>query len=408
MKGSPTAVLPDGVIPRKRKKKIKLFAAQNSFDSVFFSLLMLILAVGLVCLLSASHAYSFYKNDGDSYHYIKRQLIFALVGVCVMLAVSFVDYHVLHRIALPLMLASWVLLVIALFMPAIANVHRWITIGPIQFQPSEVAKFALILLFAHLISLNHKHMRSFVRGFLPLLLTLGLTCGLVVLEPHLSGTILLLAIGMVMMFIGGTNLWYLGGTLGIGGSVAAYVIFVHGYELERIQVWLDPFAVYASGSSGKDIAWQTVQSLYAVGSGGLLGQGLGNSRQKHLFLPEPQNDFIFSIVCEELGFIGALLIILLFVLLIWRGFSIGIKAPDKFGSMLAIGLTAQVGLQVLFNLAVITNAVPNTGISLPFFSYGGTSLLMLLAQMGVILSISRQSRIRQRGETQKLPKEETT
>ncbi|MBR7091665.1 MAG: cell division protein FtsW [Clostridia bacterium] len=358
---------------------------------VFFALTMLILVIGLVCLLSASHAYSFYKNDGDSYHYIKRQLIFALMGIAAMVAVSFVDYHILHRFAIPLMVVSWGMLVVVRMMPPIANVHRWIVLGPVRFQPSEVAKFALVLLFAHLISINHKRMKSFTRGYLPFVAVLGFTCALVVIEPHLSGTILLLGIGLVMMFVGGTRVLYLALSVLLGGGLASYVIFVMGYEIERVEVWLDPFAVYTSSAAGKDLAWQTVQSLYAIGSGGLLGQGLGNSRQKHLFLPEPQNDFIFSIVCEEMGFIGALLIILLFILLIWRGFSIGIKAPDKFGSMLAIGLTAQVGLQVLFNLAVITNALPNTGISLPFFSYGGTSLLMLLAQIGVILSISRQT-----------------
>ena len=201
---------------------------------------------------------------------------------------------------------------------------------------------------------------------------------------------LLLFIGLVLMYVGGTRLVYLLITIGGGGAAAAFLIFFKGYERERIDVWLDPFAVFSSGKAGKDMAWQTVQSLYAIGSGGLMGQGLGNSRQKHLFLPEPQNDFIFAIVCEELGFIGAVIIIVLFALLVWRGFMIGMKAPDKFGSMLAIGLTAQVGIQVVFNMAVVTNTIPNTGISLPFFSYGGTSLVMLLAQMGIVLSISRQ------------------
>ena len=188
------------------------------------------------------------------------------------------------------------------------------------------------------------------------------------------------------MYVGGTRLVYLLGTIGIGGAAAGYMIFGMGYEKDRIDVWLKPLEMF---TKDKDMAWQTVQSLYAIGSGGLMGQGLGNSRQKHLFLPEPQNDFIFSIVCEELGFIGAVLIIILFGLLVWRGFVIGMKAPDKFGSMLAIGLTGQIGLQVAFNVAVVTNTIPNTGISLPFFSYGGTSLVMLLAQMGVVLSVSR-------------------
>ena len=354
----------------------------------FFIILMLILVVGLISLFSASHAYSYYWNDGDSFFYIKRQLMFALLGLVTMLIVSTVDYHILHRFAIPLMLVSLVLLVIAYVMPSSTGVHRWIRFGGLQFQPSEVAKFALILLFAHLISINHKKMKSFVVGFLPFMLVLGITCGLVFIEPHLSGTILLLVIGIVMMYIGGTRLAYLLGTLGLGGAAAVYMIFGKGYELDRINVWLDPLGQYAVN---RNEAWQTVQSLYAIGSGGLMGQGLGNSRQKHLFLPEPHNDFIFSVICEEMGFVGAVLVIVLFALLVWRGILIGMKSPDKFGSMLAIGLTVQIGIQAVMNIAVVTNTIPNTGISLPFFSYGGTSLVMLLAQMGVVLSVSRHT-----------------
>ena len=180
----------------------------------------------------------------------------------------------------------------------------------------------------------------------------------------------------------------------LGASAVIFAVFVLHYEQERIDVWLHPMEVYARDVAGRNEAWQTVQSLFTIGSGGLLGQGLGNSRQKHLFLPEPQNDFIFAVVCEELGFIGAALILLLFALLIWRGFVIAMNAPDKFGSVLAIGLTAQIGIQVILNIAVVTNSMPNTGISLPFFSYGGTSLVMLLAQMGIVLAISRQSRLK--------------
>ena len=382
----------------KPKRILGLFSRTAGFDMLFFVFLMLVLAAGLVSLFSASYAYSYYQNGGDSYYYIKRQLIFAGLGVVAMLIVSLVDYHVLHRFALPVMGISWGLLVLVLFLPAIQNVQRWIRIGPIQIQPSEIAKFAIILLFAHLISHYKEQMREAKKGFWPFILVLGLTCGLVFLEPHLSGTVLILMIGMVMMYIGGTKWYWLGGTVALGVLAVCVMVFVAGYEQDRLEVWLDPLKVYTSdkiydgGLSGRDVAWQTVQSLYAIGSGGLMGEGLGNSRQKHLFLPEPQNDFIFSIVCEELGFIGAVLIIVLFALLVWRGFVIGMKAPDKFGSMLAIGLTAQVGLQVAFNLAVVTNSIPNTGISLPFFSYGGSSLVMLLAQMGVVLSISRQSK----------------
>lgn len=390
---------PDNALEPHKESRFKLFRTAG-FDMPFFILLILVLAVGLVCLFSASFAYSYYRNGGDSYYYIKRQLLWAAFGILAMFVASFVDYRVLNRFAFPVMFVSWGLLILVLFLPKIQNVHRWIRIAGIQFQPSEVAKFAIILLFAHLIAEHQNSMKRFKQGYLPLMGILGVTCALVFVEPHLSGTILLVAIGLVMMFIGGTRSVYLLGTLALGAVAVVTMIFVFGYEQDRIQVWLDPLGVYnssvvfESGQSGRDAAWQTVQSLYAIGSGGLMGEGLGNSRQKHSFLPEPQNDFIFAIVCEELGFIGALLIIVLFALLVWRGFYIGMRAPDKFGSMLAIGLTAQVGIQVAFNLAVVTNTFPNTGISLPFFSYGGTSLVMLLAQMGIILSVSRQTKRR--------------
>ena len=380
---------------KKPKKKLKFFSVTNGFDMPFLIILTIVLVVGLICLYSASYAYSYYWNDGDSYYFIKRQLAFAVLGIVLMLIISCIDYHILHRFAIPIMLVSLALLVVVLILPAQSGIHRWIRIPGIgQFQPSEVAKFALILLFAHFISLNHKQMKTFTKGYLPFMIILGITCALVFKEPHLSGTMLLLAIGMIMMYVGGTRPIFLLVTLILGAAAAFYMIFVVGYEMERIQVWQDPLGVYNSdqifdGKTGRDMAWQTVQSLYAIGSGGLMGQGLGNSRQKHLFLPEPQNDFIFSIVCEELGFVGAVLIIVLFALLVWRGFTIGMRAPDKFGSMLAIGLTAQIGVQVVMNLAVVTNTVPNTGISLPFFSYGGTSLVMFLVQMGFVLSVSR-------------------
>lgn len=369
----------------KKEKKSRLLV--GGFDMPFLILLLLVLSIGLICMFSASFVYAYYY-DNDSYYYIKRQMIYALIGVVAMLVCSCIDYHVWHKVAIPLMGVSLALLVVVLLIPTASGIQRWIRIPGIgQFQPSEVAKFALILLFAHLISLNHARMKSFMVGFLPFILILGITCALVLIEPHLSGTILLLAIGLVMMFVGGTRLIYLGGLLLLGGIAAYVVVFVMKYEYDRILVWLNPFESYAGDM--RDQAWQTVQSLYAIGSGGLLGQGLGNSRQKHLFLPEPQNDFVFAVVCEELGFAGAVIIILLFAALVWRGFSIGLKAKDKFGAMLGIGLTAQIGLQVAMNLAVVSNLFPNTGISLPFFSYGGTSLVMLLAQMGIVLSVSR-------------------
>lgn len=386
---SHTMTEPDNTLAKKRRGR--LFFLSVGFDMPFFILLMLVLAVGLVSLFSASFAYAYYWNDGDSYYYIKRQLIFAAIGIAAMLLISTVDYRILQKLNIPYIVLgiSVALLVLVLFLPTIQNVHRWIRIAGLQIQPSEIAKFAVILLFAYWITKKGEAMKTFSKGYFEFMAVLAVVCGLVVVEPHLSGTALILMIGMVMMFIGGTKWYYLGLTILLGLGAAVLMVLVLGYESDRIEVWLDPLAVYTSGGEGRDAAWQTVQSLYAIGSGGLMGEGLGNSRQKHLFLPEPQNDFIFAIVCEEMGFIGALLIIVLFALLVWRGFIIGMKAPDKFGSMLAIGLTAQVGIQVVFNLAVVTNTIPNTGISLPFFSYGGSSLVMLLAQMGVVLSVSR-------------------
>jgi cell division protein FtsW len=222
-----------------------------------------------------------------------------------------------------------------------------------------------------------------------LVILLGITCGLIVLEPHLSATILIFCLGIVLLIVGGLPKRYIFGGigLGVGGVIMLVLTGAIGYASDRIKYWLDPWL----DPSGE--GFQTIQSLLAIGSGGILGRGIGNSRQKYLWVPEPHNDFIFSIVCEELGLIGAVVIIILFCLLVWRGFLIAMRSPDKFGSLLAIGLTFQVGLQAMLNIWVVTNTIPNTGISLPFFSYGGTSLLILLAEMGVVLSVSRSANI---------------
>ena len=378
----------------------RFFNVSNGFDMYFFVLLMVILIIGLAALYSASHVYAFNYNDGDSYFYIRKQLWWAAGGLAGMILVSLVDYHVLHRLAWPIYGGSCLLLIIALFMPSESGIHRWIRIpGLGQFQPSELAKFALILIFAHIISLYHKKMKTFSRGFLPLSVLLAIVCGLVIVEPHLSGTMLIAILGFMMMYVGGVRQGWLLLVLGAGIAAVVVMVAVLGYEQDRIAVWFHPLESFANeitfedGISGRDHAWQTVQSLYAIGSGGILGQGPGNSRQKHLFLPEPQNDFIFSIFCEEMGLVGAVLVLLLFALLVWRGLKIALKAPDKFGCMLAFGLTLQIGIQVAINVAVVSNLLPNTGISLPFFSYGGTSIMMLMLQMGVVLSISRQSRM---------------
>ncbi len=377
-----------------KKTKFKLFSIRSGIDMPFFCILLLLLAIGLITMFSASYAYGYYQY-GDSYKFIRNQGLFAVIGIVVMLVVSFVDYHVLHKFAWPIMIFAWILLVIVLFMPAINYVHRWIQIpGLGNFQPSEIAKFALILICAHMISVNYKKMSSFVTGILPYLIILGITGLLVYKEPHISALVIMILLTGVMLFVGGVKLRWFGIVIAAIGAGLGYIILFASdvaYASNRIQAWLNPFS--NATQQLIDDTWQTRQSLYAIGSGGWLGVGLGQSRQKYLWLPEPQNDFIFSIVCEELGFLGAAVIILLFALLVWRGILIALSARDKFGMLLGLGLSFQIGMQVILNICVVCNTIPNTGISLPFFSYGGTSLVILLAQMGILLSISRSSKL---------------
>ncbi len=369
-------------------KKRKNDSDYGKMDIVFLSLILILLTVGLVMLFSASYAFSleYYKN---SYKFISRQALFGALGIAVMLGISKIDYHFWRKFAWVIYLISLLMLVILLIFPPMVegmDVKRWIVIGPLNFQPSEIAKFAIILLFSSLIAANYKQMKSL--SFVCFLVgLLGVTCLLVVAEPHLSATVLLFAIGVVLIIVGGLAKKYIFGGL-IVGAVGAIVFAFSGaisYVSDRLQYWIDPW----SDATGK--GFQTIQSLLAIGSGGILGRGIGQSRQKYLYLPEPHNDFIFSIVCEELGLIGALFVVLLFCLLVWRGFTIAMHASDKFGALMAIGLTFQVGLQAMLNIWVVTNTIPNTGISLPFFSYGGTSLVILLAEMGIVLSVSRGS-----------------
>ena len=362
-------------------------ASLPTFDIPFLLILLLLLSYGLIMLFSAGYAVALYRR-GDAYTYIRPQLLFAALGVLAMYAASLVDYHVWHRLAWPMLGISLLLLTIVLFMPEYNGCKRWIVLpGLGTLQPSEIAKFSIVLVFSHIISLNHDRMKSFSTGVVPFALILGVVTVLMLLEPHLSGTVLILSIGAVLMFVGGTGLrWFMlagaGGAAAIGTAIVLMPELVP-YAADRLNSWLDPFADPLGDGH------QTIQSLYAIGSGGAAGLGLGNSRQKHLFVPEPQNDFIFSILCEELGFLGACAVILLFSALLWRGITLAAHAPDRFGALLVVGFVVQVALQAVLNIAVVTNTIPNTGISLPFFSSGGTSLMMLLGEMGIVLSVSR-------------------
>ena len=373
------------------KSKIKIFSVRSGLDLPLLFITLLLLVIGLIMLFSASYPNAYYFRHGDSYYFIRNQAIWAILGIAAMIAVSYVDYHYLHKLAVPILIISFIMLCVVLVMPVVNGVHRWISLGPLSFQPSEVTKFAIVLSFAHFISLNIHRMKTFKYGVLPYAILLAGTAFLLFLEPHISCLIIVVLLAGGMLYIGGIKLRWFGLVLLLALAVVAYVVLFTDkltYANGRVKGWLDPF----SPDCGAD-TWQTRQGLYAIGSGGLLGLGLGKSRQKYLYIPEPYNDFIFSVVCEELGFIRAFLILILFALLVWRGIIISMKAKDRFGTLLGIGLTAQVGIQVILNIFVVTNTMPNTGISLPFFSYGGTSLVMLLAQIGIILSISRTSKL---------------
>lgn len=376
---------------KKKTKKESSFWQEGKLDVTFLSFVLILLSIGLIMLFSASYAYS-YTYFGNSYRFILRQAIFAAIGVALMLLISKIDYHIIKKFSWVIYLVTVGMLGAVLILPPMSdelNVKRWISFGGFSFQPSEFGKFAIVVIFAAWLSVNGEKLKKF-RYVAWMILLLGVVCGLVVAEPHLSATILIFSLGIILLIVGGLQKRWI--FLGAGGGIAGVLLLIFsgviGYGSDRIQYWLDPWA----DPSGK--GYQTIQSLLAIGSGGLLGRGIGQSRQKYLWVPEPHNDFIFSIVCEELGLIGAMVIIILFCALVWRGFTIAMRARDKFGTLMAIGLTFQVGLQAILNILVVTNTIPNTGISLPFFSYGGTALVILLAEMGIVLSISRTSNVK--------------
>ncbi|WP_249298823.1 putative lipid II flippase FtsW [Feifania hominis] len=362
---------------------------KEGFDLPFFVFVILLLSVGLVMLFSASHANAF-DRFGDSYYFIKQQAKWAILGLVGMFVATYVCTPAfLKKMALPALGISIVLLALVPIIGVTKNgAKRWLGVGDLTFQPSEIAKVAVILAFAYLMSNNQKKMNTFRGGILPYGIILVVVCGLIAVEKHISATVLTFAVGIIMMVAGGSNLVWLCsfGAAGVAGVVG--IILNSSYAMQRVKVWLDPFI------DPRGDGFQNIQSLYAIGSGGFFGLGLGKSRQKYMYIPEPQNDFIFAIACEELGFLGALIIISLFALLIWRGFVIAFRAPDRFSALVVVGIISKVAIQTVLNIAVVTNLVPNTGIPLPFFSYGGTALLIQLCEMGVVLAISRYSRLR--------------
>ncbi len=395
---------------KKKKSPLSLFFASGSMDIPFFLLLITIVTIGLIMLFSASYTYSYYFRNGST-EIFTNQLIFALIGLVLMYIISRIRYEYFRLVAIIGVFVSIALLIIVRLLPDSVQpgFYRWIDLGFITFQPSEIAKIGLILILAFLLERNYKGVTGKVPNEMILRMTNGkltvyksftslifygciiiLFAVLVLIENHVSGCILMLAIGVVMLFLGEVKgKWFVvAGVVIVVGAVVlvANPDILKEYAGERIVAWLD------KDYDPMGARWQTNNSLYAIGSGGFLGTGLGQSKQKHLYVSEPQNDFIFAIVCEELGFVGATAIIILFALLIYRGIKIGLMAKDRFSALLCMGIAFQVGIQVALNIGVVTDFLPNTGISLPFFSAGGTSLIILLCEMGMILSVSRSMR----------------
>ena len=371
-----------------RIKETKDKTKRAGMDISFLALVVILLAIGVTMVLSASFARAYFDpggvTKGKATYYFIRQFIFAALGVAAMIICSRLPVGFYKRFSMPVLIAAVILLMLVPIIGTNANgAKRWIGFGAFTIQPSEIAKIGIILAFASMICARRGRMKSFRYGILPFAGILAAIVGLLVLEPHFSASIIIVAIGGVMLFLGGARLvWFIAAAVAAGGGIAV-LLTMFPYASTRITTWRDPFA------STSDEGYQIVQSLYSIGSGGLTGLGLGQSRQKYLYLPEEHNDFIFSVVCEELGFIGALLILTLFALLIIRGYWIALHSTDRYGFLVAAGITTLLAIQVILNVAVVTNLVPCTGISLPFFSYGGTALLMQMAEMGIVLSISR-------------------
>ncbi len=364
-------------------------------DPILLGIIVLLVIYGSIMVSSAGYAYAAYRY-GNSFYFIGRQLIWVAISFIVMVIASRLTEKFYYAAALPLYGIVLILLIIVLIIGSVGNgAQRWISLGPITIQPSEIAKTALVLILARYfaqfekraLEINHRG-RMLLFGTLIPFGIIGSICILVMLQKHLSGIIILGSIGIAVMFISGISLRYLAVCCGCAGAGVTCLALFTDYTKKRITTWLNPELYPLEGG------WQTLQGLMAIGSGGFFGLGLGNSRLKYSYVSEPANDMIFTILCEELGFLGAFLAILLFFAFIIRGLMIGLRHPSTFCRLTAVGITVKVAIQVILNIAVVTNSIPNTGISLPFFSYGGSSMLMLLFEMGILLSISRTSVIR--------------
>lgn len=357
----------------------------KSPDFIIFFAVLALLAIGVVMVYSSS-AVSAYVNFQDSFYFLKRQIVWVTLGLLAMVLTMNIDYHAWKKLAKPVMVVTLILLILVL-VPGLGRVvngaRRWLGFGSLYMQPSEIAKLSMVLFCASSLALRQDKITSFVKGILPQLVVLLIVFGLILKEPDLGTALAIGGTVFVLLFTAGAKISHLVslGIAGVSGIITA--IIIEPYRMKRLLAFSDPWA------DPLDTGYHIIQSLYAIGSGGLFGVGLGRSREKFLYLPEPHTDFIFAILGEELGFIGTITVIILFFLFAWRGFKVAISAPDIFGSLMAAGLTTMIIMQALMNIAVVTASMPVTGIPLPFLSFGGSALIFTLSGVGILLNISR-------------------
>ena len=380
----------------KKKNKMAGFSKflNNSVDFTLVITVLLLLSLGLVMVLSASSPTALQKYD-KSYYFFIRQLIFAVLGLFGMYFVSKIDYRIYQKFYKHAWILSAILLVLVLVIGTDSHgAKRWIDLGLTTFQPSELVKFLMIIFYGGILVKDRDELGKFWKGLVKHVLFLAPIIGLLLLEPHVSTSMVIIITCCIMMIMAGCKFWQflMSGVIAVGGigSIATVLYAASDAFKKQFQYIVTRFITFTDPwQDATGDGWQIIQSLYAIGSGGLFGAGLGESKQKYLYLSEPHNDFIFSVLAEELGFVGCIFVFVLFAVFIWRGVLIAMKAPDMFGSLVAIGITSLVGVQVIINVAVVTSSMPVTGMQLPFFSYGGTALFILLCEVGVLLSISR-------------------
>lgn len=365
-----------------RQKSLKSKVGEIDYG-VFYSVCIL-LAIGVIMVYSASSYYAMFK-EGDSTFYLKKQLVWSVAGFISMIFMMNFDYHKLKKITPYLLIITPVLLIAVHFFPAVNGAKRWIVLGPLSFQPSELAKYVVVLFLAMSIDLKGDNIKKFIKGVMPCILVAGIFSGLVLAQKNLSIATIIMIVTIIMIFVGGADIkdlfYKIAPVLGVG--VVGF-IFIEPYRILRLFNFTNPWKDPAGAG------YQLIQSFYALGAGGLNGLGIGQSRQKTLYMPEPHNDFIFAIIGEEVGLIGCLFIISLFIFFIWRGIKVAMKSQDTYGTLLAVGITSIIAVQAIINIAVVTGSMPVTGVPMPFISYGGSSLVINMIAMGILLNISRQ------------------